>query len=165
MAGGQWVPKKTLIDQIRRIMINGESGAFTILTDEKRSIMFRFSEGKLIHSHCRSRDVNEAITALVACSELKFSHSSTQPKEQAEIIAAETFLQAIAPHEFIEAPVPLADIVPERGTRPLLEKTEKPAVGASITPSEQAPPPQGSEADTAATEEPKKAESEHRLFF
>ena len=163
MAGGQWEPKQALIDQIRRTMINGESCVFTILTDSRRSIMFRFSEGKLIHSHCRSRDVNEAINALSECAELKFSHSTTQPKDQAEVIAAEVFLQAIAPDEFIQ---PAADIVTEPRTRPLVEKREIPVVESSATLSRSSTEPDKSNAEAQQAEDAEvKTETDHRLFF
>ena len=170
MAGGQWVPKSALIDEIRRTMIDGESGAFTILTDQKRSIMFRFSEGKLIHSHCRSRDVNEAITALRDCNELKFSHSSIKPKDQDEIIAAEAFLQAVSPNEFVQAPA--ADIITEPKTRPLVEKldTATPAAASSgafnqrVAELEDEPAEESVQTEETK-EEIKPSEPEHRLFF
>ena len=163
MAGGQWVPKSALIDQIRRTMIDGESGAFTILTDQKRSIMFRFSEGKLIHSHCRSRDVNEAITALNECNELKFRHSSIQPKDQPEIIAAEAFLQAVAPNEFVQTPLV------EPKTRPLVEKKETPVAPDEAFNQRVAEldnqPAEDAVASEESEEKSKPAEPEHRLFF
>lgn len=144
MASGQLVPKKMLIDQIRRTMIDGESGFFTILTDKKRSIMFRFSRGKLIHSHCRSRNVEEAINALNDCIELKFNHSNAQSKEQPEIIDAATFLQAIAPDDESVAPGPAPEPVAENTVteqRSLIGKKQAPteqaipqAVGDTINP-------------------------------
>lgn len=104
MASGQLVPKKVLIEQIRRTVIDGESGVFTVLTGKKRSIMLRFSEGKLIYSHCRSRNVEDAIAALNECDELKFSHSASQPKEQPELMTAEAFMLAISPDEVVDKP-------------------------------------------------------------
>ncbi len=105
MTGGQTVPKKMLIEQIRRTVINGTSGFFTILTDKKRSIMFRFSEGKLIHSHCRGRKVEDAIAAFHECDELTFNYSASQPKDQPELMAAEAFLLAISPDEVVDKAV------------------------------------------------------------
>lgn len=169
MAGGQWEPKQALIDQIRRTMINGESGMFTILTDNRRSIMFRFSEGRLIHSHCRSRDVNEAITALSECTELKFSYSSTQPKDQQEVIAADAFLQAIAPDELIGQP--MADIVTESKTRPLVERTDTPVAdepSPSAAFNQRVAELENSGDEAVPPEEPeeeKPAKTDHRLFF
>ena len=173
MAGGQWVPKQALIDQIRRTMIDGGSGAFTILTDQRRSIMFRFSEGKLIHSHCRSRDVQDAIEVLAECTELKFSQSTAQPKEQQELISADAFLQALAPDELIAQPV--ANIPPPPApmpkTKPLVELADSPVGVRSEAFSKRVAELEGGAAGAheevapELEEENKPVKTDHRLFF
>ena len=95
MTSGQLVPKRLLLEQIHHTVSRGESRVFTILTDKKRSIMFRFSEGRLIHSHCRSRKVDDAITALDESTELKFSVSESLPKDQPELLSGRALLRAL----------------------------------------------------------------------
>lgn len=151
MAGRAKVPKQVLIEQIRRTVIDGKSGVFTILTDKKRSIMLRFSEGKLIHSHCRSRKVEDAISALNECDELTFNHSASQPKDQPELIAAEALLSAIVPDEVVENAAAVNHELLER-IDPLVEV---PSSDLEVKQEEKAEPEPA----------PQKEDIEHRLFF
>jgi len=97
MVAGQFVPKQQLFGQIRTIVSTRDTGFLTILTDTKRSVLLRFSAGRLTHSHCRSKDVAEAIQVLTECDSVKFTYASAQVENRPEIMAAETFLQLIDP--------------------------------------------------------------------
>lgn len=102
MVDGKFVQKQLLINQIQQVILTQDSVFFTILTDMKRSVLLRFSMGQLIHSYCRSRDVTQAIEAINECQQLKFTRSSGQSKEAAEVMPAGIFLESIG-SELIDA--------------------------------------------------------------
>jgi hypothetical protein len=97
MVAGQFVPKELLFRQIRQIVGQRETGFLTILTDTKRSVLLRFSAGKLTHSHCRTKDVADAISVLTECALVKFTYAAAQVENRPEIMPTDTFLQLIDP--------------------------------------------------------------------
>lgn len=95
MASGNLVSKQLLVDEIRQAIVAKESATFSLLTDMKRSVLLRFSVGKLVHIHCRGRHVDHAIMAINECQKLKFVRTNAQEKDGQELIQGEAFLAAI----------------------------------------------------------------------
>lgn len=102
MASGNLVEKQLLIEQLQQTAMAGESAFFSILTDLKRSVLLRFSKGKLIHIHCRrsgqsqAADADNAAIAINECQRLKFVRTqSGQPKDKPEVMPLELFLQSL----------------------------------------------------------------------
>ena len=93
----QFVPKTKLIEQLRQITGNHETGLLTILTENNRSIFLRFSEGQLTRLHCRSGEAGEAIQMLAESSQVKFTYASAPEDDHTELMPADSFLQLIDP--------------------------------------------------------------------
>ena len=97
MAIGQFVSKAELFSRIKQIVSGQENGFLTILTDTKRSVLLRFSAGKLTQSHCRTKDVNDSIQVLFECSLVKYSYAPAAAENRPEVMPTETFLQLVDP--------------------------------------------------------------------
>ena len=97
MAIGQFVSKAELFSRIKQIVSGQENGFLTILTDTKRSVLLRFSAGKLTQSHCRTKDVNDSIQVLIECSLVKYSYAPAAAENRPELMPTETFLQLVDP--------------------------------------------------------------------
>jgi hypothetical protein len=97
MATTQFVSKSRLIKSISEVAWNGESGIITILTDTRRSVLLRFSKGRLTQTHCRSRDLTDAISVLNECDGVRFTFVPAQTENRPEIMPVESFLQLLAP--------------------------------------------------------------------
>jgi hypothetical protein len=97
MAQSQFVPKSQLFDQLGEIIRQGETGFLTILTDTNRSVLLRFSQGRLTRLHCRSKEPGEAIHVLAECLMLKYSYASAPVDNEPELMPAKSFLQLINP--------------------------------------------------------------------
>ncbi|MFT5112056.1 MAG: hypothetical protein ACI8P9_001379 [Parasphingorhabdus sp.] len=97
MADSAFVPKSELFKQLRQIVNRRETGFVTILADNKRSVLLRFSQGKLTHSHCRSKDVGEAIHVLTECNAVKFSYAPAPVENRPELMPTEAFIELLDP--------------------------------------------------------------------
>ena len=93
----QFVTKSDLLAQLREIVDTRETGFLTILTDTNRSVLLRFSEGRLTRLHCRSKEAGEAIQVLAESGMVKFTYASAPEDTEPEIMPAESFLQLIDP--------------------------------------------------------------------
>ena len=93
----QFVSKSKLIEQLREIIDTQETGFLTILTDTNRSVLLRFSEGRLTRLHCRSKEAGEAIQVLAESAMVKFTYASAPEDTEAELMPAASFLQLIDP--------------------------------------------------------------------
>lgn len=97
MTTAQFVPKADLVNAIRVVARDADTGILTILTDSRRSVLLRFSEGRLVRVHCRSRDVGDAIAVLVECDQVKYTFVPAQLENRAEVMPVDSFLRALAP--------------------------------------------------------------------
>lgn len=134
MASGKFVEKQLLINQIEQIAAKQESAFFSILTDMKRSVLLRFSAGKLIHIHCRRSDAGQttdavnAANAINECGQLKFVRTNNeQPKDKPEVMPVDVFLKSIGVNSAVPS---LAESVTGFDT-PL---TSAEPVGVAMTP-------------------------------
>ncbi len=93
----QFVSKAKLLDQLREIIDANETGFLTILTDTNRSVLLRFSEGRLTRLHCRSKEAGEAIQVLAESAMVKFTYASAPEDTEPELMPAASFLQLIDP--------------------------------------------------------------------
>ncbi len=97
MVQSQFVPKVKLIEQLGEIISNHETGFLTILTDSNRSVLLRFSQGKLTRLHCRSKEAGEAIQVLAESSLVKYTYASAPEDSEPELMPTDSFLQLIDP--------------------------------------------------------------------
>jgi len=97
MASSQFVPKAKLFQQLGEITRNQETGFLTILTDSNRSVLLRFSQGRLTRLHCRSKEAGEAIQVLAECVLVKYTYASAPEDDEPELMPTESFLQLIDP--------------------------------------------------------------------
>ena len=97
MAQSQFVPKANLFQQLGEIIKNQETGFLTILTDSNRSVLLRFSRGKLTRLHCRSKEAGEAIQVLAESVMVKYTYASSPEDTEPELMPADSFLQLIDP--------------------------------------------------------------------
>ncbi len=110
MAQSQFVPKVKLFEQLSEIIEQQETGFLTILTDSNRSVLLRFSQGKLTRLHCRSKEAGEAIQVLAESVLVKYTYASAPEDDEPELMPAASFLQLIDPGGSTAAaghPVPL----------------------------------------------------------
>lgn len=95
MANSQFVAKKYFIAFIESVIRNKETGLISILTDSKRSILLKFSEGILIHAYGRSRDLGDVVQVINESDQMKFDLVPIPPENGAEIMPGEIFLQLL----------------------------------------------------------------------
>ncbi len=93
----QFVSKARLLERLHEIVDASETGFLTILTDTNRSVLLRFSEGRLTRLHCRSKEAGEAIQVLAECGMVKFTYASAPEDTEPELMPAASFLQLIDP--------------------------------------------------------------------
>lgn len=124
MAAGEFVPKQQLIERIKRIAKQREDGFLTILTNTQRSVLLRFSGGRLIQSRCRSKDIMDAIQVLLESTTLKFNYAAAPAEDLPEIIPIGTFLQAIGQSINAWSETPVApDASPKLAPKPIPAQT------------------------------------------
>ena len=87
--------KAELVAFLRAIIRRRESTVVTILTDKRRPVLLRFSNGDLTHTHARSKDVNEAIKVLSETSAFRFSSSPGLAENRPPLMDALAFVDAI----------------------------------------------------------------------
>ena len=92
-----FVPKALLLERLQELVAMRESGLLTILTESRRSIFLRFSQGRLTRVYCRSGDTGEAIGLLARENCVRFTCNSAPEQDKPELMPAESFMQLIAP--------------------------------------------------------------------
>lgn len=97
MAQPQFVDKAQLYAQLVDIVDNQETGFLTILTDTNRSVLLRFSQGKLTRLHCRSKEAGDAIQVLAESLMVKYTYVAAPEDNEPELMPTSSFLQLIAP--------------------------------------------------------------------
>lgn len=95
MATTQFVSKIQLIELIKKVIDEQDTGLISILTDSNRSVLLKFSEGKLIHSYCRTRDVGEVIQVINEAFSVKFSMVPIPLEAGFEVMPGPVFLQLL----------------------------------------------------------------------
>lgn len=93
----QFVPKSELFDQFKVIFLQKESGMLSLLTDAKKSVLMRFSDGELTSARCRSWNLENTISALLEADKVKFSYAPGRGDDKPALIAANDFMLMIDP--------------------------------------------------------------------
>ena len=95
MAETQYGSKRQLIALIRRVVGEQQTGLVSILTDTKHAVILKFFEGRLIHLHSRTREIEDVVQVLNECEWVKFKFASVTMENRPEFMPIETFLQLI----------------------------------------------------------------------
>ena len=96
MADPQFVAKDYLVGLIKGVIQKKETGLLSILTDTKRSVLLKFSEGVLIHSYCRTRDIGDVIQVINESSLVKFNLVQIPPESGIEVMPGDVLLQLLS---------------------------------------------------------------------
>jgi len=96
MADPQFVTKDHLVVLIKGIIQKKETGLLSILTDTKRSVLLKFSEGVLIHSYSRTRDIGDVVQVINESSLVKFNLVQIPPESGSEVMPGDVLLQLLA---------------------------------------------------------------------
>lgn len=101
MASDQLVPKDALIRQMREIALRNDTGLLSVVTDTGRAVLVRFSKGKIVGAHSRTKDIGEAVTVLLQAQNVRFAYvpSTSEGKREgiAELMPVGAFIEGIAP--------------------------------------------------------------------
>lgn len=97
MASSQLVPKSELFNQFRFIFMQKESGMLTLLTDNQKSVMMRFSGGELTSTRCRSWDIENTIEALLEAENVKFSYIRSRGEDKPALMPLDDFMMLVDP--------------------------------------------------------------------
>jgi len=95
MAKTQFISKKRLISVIRRIGDSKGTGLVSILTDNQRAVLLKFSRGMLIHCYSRSRDIAVVLQVLNETDFVKFSFTSVPVENLPELMSIDTFTEIL----------------------------------------------------------------------
>ena len=95
MADPQFVAKDHLVVLIKGVIQKKETGLLSILTDTKRSVLLKFSEGILIHSYCRTRDIGDVIQVINESTLVKFNLVQIPPESGIEVMPGDVLLQLL----------------------------------------------------------------------
>lgn len=98
MSASQFVPKSVLFEELRTIFLEKNSAMLSLLTETKRSVLMRFSNGRLTSARCRSWEIENTIEALAETETVKYSLilSSVQ-EDKPTLMEAEAFWGMINP--------------------------------------------------------------------
>ena len=97
MSANQFVHKSKLFEELRTIFLEQNSAMLTLLTDTKKSVLMRFSEGRLTSARCRSWDVADTIEALAETETVKYSVMRSGVQDKATLMEADDFWGMINP--------------------------------------------------------------------
>ena len=97
MSAGEYVPKSVLFEELRTIFLEKNSAMLTLLTETKKSVLMRFSEGRLTSTRCRSWDIENTIDALAETETVKYSLSYSSVQDKPTIMEAEAFWGMVNP--------------------------------------------------------------------
>lgn len=95
MADPQFVAKNQLVVLIKGVIQNKETGLLSILTDTKRSVLLKFSEGILIHSYSRTRDIGDVVQVINESTLVKFNLVQIPPESGSEVMPGDVLLQLL----------------------------------------------------------------------
>lgn len=96
MSDNDFVSKSALIEQIRRVVEKRGSGYFSVLTDNKLSLLIGFTQGRLTRLRCRALQANDVLSVLGNTSHCKYTFSSGQDDETPDIMPVDVFLSSLA---------------------------------------------------------------------
>lgn len=95
MANSQFVAKSNFIAFLKGVIRNRETGLISILTESKRSVLLKFSEGVLIHAYSRSRDMGDVVQVINESDRIKFDMVPIPPENGTEIMPGKILLQLL----------------------------------------------------------------------
>lgn len=96
MTASQFQAKSELLERIQRVFKREETGMLTVLTDNNRSVMMRFTAGELTSARCRSWDVANTIEALLEAKTVKYTFTAGLSEDKPPIMGAQDFMDAIS---------------------------------------------------------------------
>ena len=111
----QYGSKKQLIALIRKVVIEQETGLVSVLTDTKHAVILKFFDGKLIHLHSRTREIEDVIQVLNESEWVKFKFASVTMENRQEIMPVETFIQLIEVDDITDVTADPTPTVPNLG--------------------------------------------------
>ena len=97
MSASQFVPKSVLFEELRTIFLEKNSAMLTLLTDTKKSVLMRFSDGRLTSARCRSWEVENTIEALAETETVKYSIMLSGTQDKPTLMEAGDFWGMINP--------------------------------------------------------------------
>jgi len=97
MSASQFVPKSVLFEELRTIIVEKNSAMLTLLTETKKSVLMRFSEGRLTSARCRSWNVEDTIEALAETETVKYSLMSSSAQDKPTLMEADAFWGMVNP--------------------------------------------------------------------
>ncbi|MGB1310813.1 MAG: hypothetical protein ACPG47_06350, partial [Leucothrix sp.] len=89
MSANQFVHKSVLFEELRTIFLEKNSAMLTLLTETKKSVLMRFSDGRLTSARCRSWEVENTIEALVEAESVKYSLMKSSAQDKPTLMEAE----------------------------------------------------------------------------
>lgn len=95
MADSQFVSKKRFIAFIKDVIGTKQTGLVSILTDSKRSVLLKFSQGVLIHAYSRTRDIGDVIQVINETDLIKFDIVPIPPEDGVELMPGEVLMQLL----------------------------------------------------------------------
>lgn len=116
MAETQWGSKRQLIALIRRVVSEQQTGLVSILTDTKHAVLLKFFEGRLIHLHSRTREIEDVVQVLNECEWVKFKFASVTVENRPEFMPIETFLQLIETEDSEDVTIDSTPTIPNAGS-------------------------------------------------
>lgn len=97
MSASQFVPKSVLFEALRTIILDKNSAMLTLITETKKSVMMRFSEGRLTSARCRSWDIENTIEALAETDTVKYSLVNSSAQDKPTLMEADAFWGMVNP--------------------------------------------------------------------
>lgn len=97
MSATQFVPKSVLFDELRTIFLERNSAMLTLLTETKKSVLLRFSDGRLTSARCRSWEIENTIEALVETDSVKYSLIKSSAQDKPTLMEADDFWGMVNP--------------------------------------------------------------------
>ena len=97
MSASDFVPKSVLFEELKAIMEEKNSAMLTLLTETKKSVLMRFSEGRLTSARCRSWEIENTIEALAETETVKYSLMNSVAQDKPTLMEADTFWGMINP--------------------------------------------------------------------
>lgn len=97
MSASQFVPKSVLFEELRTIFLEKNSAMLTLLTDTKKSVLMRFSEGRLTSARCRSWEIENTIEAIAETDTVKYSIMLSGTQDKPTLMEADEFWGMINP--------------------------------------------------------------------
>lgn len=112
----QLVAKQHLVDQIRQIVAQRDSGVLSIVTDAQRSVVLRFFEGRLTHSIARGKDIGEAVHALAQSQNIRFNFVAVRGENRQELMPAAELADLIESGSAAASGQTTGSVVPTQAT-------------------------------------------------